>query len=229
MVLRTRHTGTLMIDGKEITYDSASLTVGELLETYSVMLVGDDRVEPSRDTKLVNGMTPTVVRVGGEIQQEVEPIPFTEQRQPDPTLPIGQTRVAQNGVDGVMTLTYKVTTENGAQAGRTLLSKVPAVAATPQIIAYGTQADWHWDTLAEVRVRWEVEHRRLVRRAVRRRARHLPAHVDRLRWARVRPERRTRHTRGADHRGAAHLQHLRRLESVVGLRPPDALAVTTIL
>ena len=74
-------------------------------------------------------MTPTVVRVGGEIQQEVEPIPFTEQRQADPNLPIGQTRVAQNGVDGVMTLTYKVTTENGAQAGRTLLSKVPAVAA----------------------------------------------------------------------------------------------------
>ncbi len=148
VVLRTRHTGTLMIDGKEIAYDSASLTVGELLETYNVMLVGDDRVEPSRDTKLVNGMTPTVVRVGGEIQQEVEPIPFTEQRQPDPTLPIGQTRVAQNGVDGVMTLTYKVTIENGAPAGRTLLSKVPAVAATPQIIAYGTQADWHWDALA---------------------------------------------------------------------------------
>ena len=75
MVLRTRHVGTLMIDGKEIAFDSASLTVGELLETYSVMLVGDDRVEPSRDTKLVNGMTPTVVRVGGEIQQEIEADP----------------------------------------------------------------------------------------------------------------------------------------------------------
>ena len=72
VVLRTRHNGTLMLDGKTIPYDSASLTVGELLETYSVVLVGDDRVEPSPDTKLVDGMTPTVVRVGGEIQQEVE-------------------------------------------------------------------------------------------------------------------------------------------------------------
>jgi hypothetical protein len=63
-------------------------------------------------------------------------------------LPIGQTRVVQNGVNGMMTLTYKVTTENGAHAGRTLLSKVPAVAAVPRIIGYGTQADWHWDALA---------------------------------------------------------------------------------
>ena len=149
VVLRTRHVGTLLIDGKEITYDSPSLTVGELLETYSVMLVGDDRVEPSPTTKLVDGMKPTVVRVGGEIQQEVEGISFTEQRQPDPTLPIGQTRVAQNGVDGVMTLTYKITTENGAATARTLLSKVPATAAIPQIIAYGTLADWHWDALAK--------------------------------------------------------------------------------
>jgi len=149
VVLRTRHNGTLMIDGKTIPYDSASLTVGELLETYSVVLVGEDRVEPSRDTKLVDGMNPTIVRVGGEIQQEVEAIPFIEQRQADPNLPIGQTRVAQNGVDGVMTLTYKVTTENGAQAGRTLLSKVPAAAAVPRIIAYGTLADWHWDALAK--------------------------------------------------------------------------------
>jgi uncharacterized protein YabE (DUF348 family) len=148
VVLRTRHNGALVIDGKEINYDSASLTVGELLETYSVVLVGDDRVEPGRDTLLVNGMTPRVVRVGGDLQQEAEAIPFTEQRQADPTLAIGQTRVAQNGVDGVMTLTYKVTTENGAAAGRTLLSKVPAVAAIPRIIAYGTMADWHWDALA---------------------------------------------------------------------------------
>ena len=148
VVLRTRHNGTLMIDGKTITYDSASLSVGELLETYSVVLVGDDRVEPSRETKLTDGMAPTVVRVGGELQQEAEVIPFTEQRQPDPTLAIGQTRVARTGVAGVMTLTYKVTTENGTHAGRTLLSKVPAVDAIPQIISYGTQADWHWDALA---------------------------------------------------------------------------------
>jgi uncharacterized protein YabE (DUF348 family) len=149
VVLRTRHNGTLVLDGKTINFDSPSLTVGELLETYSVVLVGDDRVEPSRDTRLVDGETVTTIRVGGELDQGVEAIPFVEQRQPDPNLPIGQTRVIQEGQPGTMTLTYKVTTENGAPAGRTLLSKIPAVAARPRIVAYGTQADWHWDALAE--------------------------------------------------------------------------------
>jgi resuscitation-promoting factor RpfB len=149
VVLRTRHTGVLMLDGRSITYDSASLTVRELLATYSVTLVGDDRVEPSLDTALVNGMTPTVVRVGGELVQETESIPVPEQRQADPTLPIGQTRVIQDGTPGVMTVTYKVITENGAVTGRTLLSKVPTTDATPRIVGYGTQADWHWDKLAE--------------------------------------------------------------------------------
>jgi uncharacterized protein YabE (DUF348 family) len=148
VVLRTRHTGVLALDGRSVTYDSASLTVRELLQTYSVTLVGDDRVEPALDTALTNGMTPTVVRVGGELLQETEAIAVPEQRQPDPNLPIGQTRVIQNGTPGTMAVTYKVTTENGAVTGRTLLSKVPSVDATPRIIGYGTQADWHWDQLA---------------------------------------------------------------------------------
>jgi uncharacterized protein YabE (DUF348 family) len=148
VVLRTRHTGVLALDGRSITYDSASLTVRELLQTYSVTLVGDDRVEPSLDTALTNGMTPTVVRVGGELVQETETIPVPEQRQPDPNLPIGQTRVIQNGTPGTMAVTYKVTTENGAVTGRTLLSKVPSVDATPRIVSYGTGADPHWDQLA---------------------------------------------------------------------------------
>ncbi len=235
VVLRTRHVGTLLIDGKEITYDSASLTVGELLETYSVMLVGEDRVDPSRDTKLVDGMKPTIVRVGGELQQDTEPIPFSEVRQADPTLPIGQTRVAQNGVDGVMTLTYKLTIENGAPAGRTLLSKVPAVAAVPRIIAYGTGADWHWDRLAQCESggRWNT-----VDTVTPGPGADGPYDgglgILRSTWIafgglEFAPNVGLADARRADHRGPAHLQHLRRLESVVGLRPSDALAVRAIL
>jgi uncharacterized protein YabE (DUF348 family) len=149
VVLRTRHTGVLMLDGKSITYDSPSLTVAELLQTYSVTLVGDDRVEPPLDTKLTDGMSPVVVRVGGELVQTSEAIPVPEQQQPDPSLPIGQTRVVQQGQPGVMTVTSKITTENGTVTSQTVLSKVPSVEATPRIVSYGTQADWHWDKLAE--------------------------------------------------------------------------------
>ena len=39
VVLRTRHNGMLAVDGKEIPFDSASLTVDELLVSNNVMLV----------------------------------------------------------------------------------------------------------------------------------------------------------------------------------------------
>src|SRR5262249_8396152 len=148
VILRTRRTGVLSLDGKSIPFDSPSLTVDELLDTYSVALLGDDRVLPGRDTVLTNGMAVTVVRVGGDVEQQTEPIPFVEERQPDPTIAVGTTRVVREGVPGVMTLSYRSITENGAVTGRTLLSKVPAIAATSRIVAYGTQADWHWDALA---------------------------------------------------------------------------------
>ena len=138
-----------MLDGETIPYDSPSLTVGELLETYSVVLVGEDRVEPGPLIKLIDGMTPVVVRDGGLIEQDVEPIPFVELRQGDPNLPIGQTRVAQEGTFGMMTNTYKVTIENGTPTARTLLSKIPSVEPQPRVIAYGTLADWRWDELAQ--------------------------------------------------------------------------------
>jgi uncharacterized protein YabE (DUF348 family) len=149
VVFRTRHTGTLTVDGKVIQYDSASLNVDELLDNYSVKLIGDDRVDPAASTRLADGMSVNVVRVGAATEQGSEPIPFTEVRQPDPDLPIGQTREVQAGRDGVMTVTYRDVTENGTVTGRTPISKVPAVAAVPHVVAYGTQADWHWDTLAQ--------------------------------------------------------------------------------
>jgi uncharacterized protein YabE (DUF348 family) len=149
VILRTRHAGSLSLDGKVIQYDSPSVTVAELLDSYSVVLVGDDRVEPDRATRLSDGMAVTVVRVGAETKQDSEVIPFGEVRQPDPTLLIGQTRDVQAGQNGVMTVTYREVTENGAVTGRTVLSKVPAIAPKPHIVAYGTQADWHWDALAQ--------------------------------------------------------------------------------
>ena len=43
---RTRHGGRLEIDGQTVAFDSPSLTVAELLESYDVTLVGDDYVAP---------------------------------------------------------------------------------------------------------------------------------------------------------------------------------------
>ncbi len=158
VVFRTRISGSLKIDNQTVTFDSPSRTVDELLQSYKVNLVGDDYVLPPRDTVLADGATVLVVRVGADVTQDTEVIPYDTVQQGDPTLPIGQTRVIQEGRDGTMVVTYRQEVVNGTKGDRTLLSKVPSVEPTPKIIGYGTQADPHWDELAQCESggRWDT-------------------------------------------------------------------------
>jgi resuscitation-promoting factor RpfB len=158
VVFRTRISGSLKIDNQTVTFDSPSRTVDELLQSYNVQLVGDDYVLPPLDTVLADGATVAVVRVGADVTQDTERIPFDTVQQADPTLPIGQTRVIQEGRDGTLVVTYRQQVVNGAKGDRTVLSKVPSVEPTPKIIGYGTQADPHWDELAQCESggRWDT-------------------------------------------------------------------------
>jgi uncharacterized protein YabE (DUF348 family) len=155
---RTRRGGSLVVDGQTISFDSPSLTVGELLAAYNVTLVGDDYATPAADTSLTDGMAVTVVRVGAQTSQGTEEFAFDEVQQPDPNLPIGQTREVQKGRNGVYTVTFRERVENGQVLDKQVLSKVPTTAARPHIVAYGTKADWHWDALAQCESggRWDT-------------------------------------------------------------------------
>jgi len=155
---RTRRAGSLAVDGQNLTFDSPSLTVAELLESYHVTLVGDDYVTPSADTRLTDGMAVTVARVGAQTTSTTEEFPFDTVQQPDPDLPIGQTREVQPGKNGVYTVTHRQKVENGQVVDDQIVSKVPTTAAQPHIVAYGTKADWHWDALAQCESggRWDT-------------------------------------------------------------------------
>jgi uncharacterized protein YabE (DUF348 family) len=158
VVYRTRMSGSLAVDGQNVTFDSPSRTVGELMDSYKVHLLGDDYVEPAASTVLTDGTTVTVVRVGAETVQESKRIRFDTVQKPDDTMPIGQTRMVQAGKDGIMTVTYRERVENGVASNSTVISEVPSTPATPRVIAYGTHADPHWDKLAQCESggRWDT-------------------------------------------------------------------------
>jgi uncharacterized protein YabE (DUF348 family) len=157
---RTRVGGRLELDGQTVAFDSPSLTVGELLESYDVKLVGDDYVSPAPTARLTEGTSVTVVRVGATTSQSTEDIPFDTVQQPDPDLPVGQTRDVQTGKQGVMTVTSRQRVENGlpVPGDSQVVSKVPTTPAKPHVVAYGTKADWHWDALAQCESggRWDT-------------------------------------------------------------------------
>jgi uncharacterized protein YabE (DUF348 family) len=158
VAFRTRRGGQLEIDGQTVAFDSPSLTVGELLDSYAVTLVGEDYVTPATGARLTEGARVTVVRVGAQMTQTTEQFPFDVVQQPDPDLPIGQTREVQKGRNGLYTVTHRQRVENGQVLGDQVVSKVPTTPAKPRIVAYGTKADWHWDELArcESGGRWDT-------------------------------------------------------------------------
>ena len=51
-------------------------------------------------------------------EQKVEPIPFVEETREDGALPKGETKVAQEGVNGERIITFEITTKNGVEVSR---------------------------------------------------------------------------------------------------------------
>jgi uncharacterized protein YabE (DUF348 family) len=152
IILRTRHSGTLVVDGQTVPYDIPALDVDELLAQYSIELGPEDYVllgtgAVKRDTRLIDGNKFEVIRVGRALEHAEEQYTLADERRPDPNMNVGETRV-EPGAGGVMSVTYELVHRNGTEVSRKAVSRVPVVAARPTITHYGTRADPMWDRIA---------------------------------------------------------------------------------
>ena len=139
VVFRTRHAVTINVDGTEQEETSIALNVSEVLGENSVVLGPLDQVEPAPETPVTDGLVVTVVRITTDATETVEePIAFTVERRDDPNLLKGQERVAQEGEDGILRVTYQITKADGVEVGRQPISKIPTKPATPKIVMVGT-------------------------------------------------------------------------------------------
>lgn len=76
-----------------------------------------------------------------EIKTEIkeEKIPFETKQENDATLATGQTKVKQEGKEGVKELKYSVTYQDGKETERSLVSETITTQPTPKIISIGTK------------------------------------------------------------------------------------------
>jgi len=105
-------------EGDTVIYSRAS-TVEAALAEAGMPLGERDRVEPSRDVPLEDGMDVYVYRVGVRTVFEDEEIAFDTVARADPDLEWGKVRRA-DGQEGVLHREYEVTYENSEEVGRTL-------------------------------------------------------------------------------------------------------------
>ncbi|MEK7599904.1 MAG: G5 domain-containing protein [Patescibacteria group bacterium] len=86
-------------------------------------------------TTAIDKRKPTITT---KTETETQPVPFTSSTVEDPALTKGSTTIRTAGVNGVKTLTYKVTYSDGTQTGKKLVSEAVTTPPVSQVTAIGT-------------------------------------------------------------------------------------------
>lgn len=119
---------------------STSTTVADFLEQQGIILNELDRVEPALDTTISPDGVVNVVRVEKVTDVVEEPVSFAVVSQKDNTIQQGQEKVITEGKQGLVSVKYEVTKENGVEVDRTLVSKTVVQEKQDKVVAVGTKA-----------------------------------------------------------------------------------------
>ena len=114
-------------------------TVASLLDKLGIELSDLDRVTPGLFHLVQPRDEIRVVRVNKSLVTETEPIAYEVLRWAEPNLEKGKTAILREGREGVRELVYEVTTEDGKEVDRVLVSNTVAQEPRNKIIGIGTK------------------------------------------------------------------------------------------
>jgi resuscitation-promoting factor RpfB len=129
---------TLVADGKQERMETDATTVRGFLQAAGVILGELDRVSPPEVSALADGATVTVVRVIHTSYVVTQTIPFEKQLVRDASVPSGQNRLLQSGLSGLLEYHYRITLEDGVEAGRVLIQEKMVQQPRPEVRLIGT-------------------------------------------------------------------------------------------
>jgi hypothetical protein len=132
---------TIIVDGNTRELEiPIGTTVQSTLESAGITLQSLDRSEPPFSTSLVENTTIKVIRVIEKFEIEQAVIPFEHQIIHNESLPEGETRLIQPGVNGSQENTYRLLYEDGVQISNNIIKTVVLQEAIPEILMIGVQA-----------------------------------------------------------------------------------------
>jgi 3D (Asp-Asp-Asp) domain-containing protein len=137
VIRRAKHV-LLQVDGGESWVATHAVSVGDLLAERGVFLGAMDRVSPAVTAQLSDGMSVRVVRVQVVRDVQEETIARNVVYRDDPSLPLGQSYVAQEGADGVVRREFEVVYEDGRETWRQLVSE-STVPPQDRVVVRGTR------------------------------------------------------------------------------------------
>jgi len=128
-------------DGHEQTVSvPAGSTVGKALQVAGVNAGSLDRSEPPAYVVVEDGDLIRLVRVEERFRTEIRTIPFDRQVLRNESLPEGEERLVQAGVNGQEELTYRAILENGVQTSDSVIKTVLISDPLAEIVMIGSRS-----------------------------------------------------------------------------------------
>jgi uncharacterized protein YabE (DUF348 family) len=99
-----------------------------------------DKSKPPAYAILNDGDSIRLIRVEEEFRTEIRTIPFDRQLLRNESLPEGEERLVQAGVNGQEELTYRAISEDGVQTSEVVIKTVLLQGAVAEIVMIGSRA-----------------------------------------------------------------------------------------
>jgi uncharacterized protein YabE (DUF348 family) len=128
---------SIKVDGGIKIARSWSKDVLTVIKKAGVSLGPQDLTSPAEGNSLVPGQIISVTRINQFDESETALIPFSTITQTSTSVPFGQSKTTQTGIDGTLQNTYQVTYQNGVLVSKTLVSSTVSAQEQDQIVATG--------------------------------------------------------------------------------------------
>jgi uncharacterized protein YabE (DUF348 family) len=129
----------IRVDNLAIPVKSAAGTVGQILASAGIPLLGLDQSRPAESDPAPADGVIEIVRVQETVTVAQKSLPFSTKYQPAADLPIGSETLIQPGEPGLSLTTERVRYENGVEVARTTEAEVVVRQPVEQIMGRGSQ------------------------------------------------------------------------------------------
>lgn len=126
------------VNGTQLTIQSAEDSVQKMLEKEGIGLQEFDKVSPSKDAALKDGLKVEVVRVAVKEVKEVKTIDYTTVVKKDEDMDQGSKKTLQEGQPGEKETVSKIVYENGKEISRKVVSETIKKQPVQKVVAMGT-------------------------------------------------------------------------------------------
>lgn len=117
-------------------------TVQQALDAAGTTLGTLDRLDPPAYTIVTDGTLIQITRIEERFEIEQVVVPFERQTLKNETLPLGETRLLQAGVNGLEEITYRIVEEAGVEVSRNPVKRQIIHAPQAEIVMVGSQASY---------------------------------------------------------------------------------------